>query len=126
MHNYTFHFYFHYYFYIITSFITIIIIIIIIQIISGSSSSNSISRSIIIIIIIISSSSVNIISVSLTSYQPLFPVALINIPHHCFLRDHNGNKAAQFFVLSLPSNLMENFFTAVFNFNKFIFVSIYL
>ena len=29
----------------------------------------------------------------------------------CFLRDHNGNKITQlFFVLSLPSHLMENFF----------------
>ena len=80
--------------------------IIIITIISGSSSSNSISKSIIIIIIIISSSSsINIISVSLTlstsilSFSYISCLFYINIPYHCFLRDHNGNKVAQLFCV---------------------------
>ena len=85
-------------------FIVIIIFIIItsttVTIISGSSSSNSISRSIIIIIIIISSSNINIISVSLTLSTSIlsfscFLLFYIKIPHHWFLRDHDGNKVAQ-------------------------------
>ena len=31
-------------------------------------------------------------------------------------------KLHSFFVLSLPSHLVENFFTTIFNFNEFIFV----
>ena len=36
-----------------------------------------------------------------------------------FLRDHNGNNVTQ---LSLPSHLIENFLTTIFNFNEFMFV----
>ena len=85
-----------------------IIIVRIITIICGSSSINS-TRSIIIIIIIIiiSSSSINEISVSLTISTSIFELFIcfllfyINIPHHCFLRDRNGNKATQLFCVIL-------------------------
>ena len=48
----------------------------------------------------------------------------INISTNVFLRDHNGNKVTQFFVLSLTSHHMENFFTTIFNFNEFILVCV--
>ena len=41
-------------------------------------------------------------------------------PTTIFLRDHNGNKVPNFFVLSLPSHLTT--ITTIFNFNEFIFV----
>ena len=84
----------------------IIIIIIMNSIISGSSSSNSTSRSIIMIIIIISSSSSSInkpvaltISTSIFELFICFLLFYINITHHCFLRDHNGNKTTQLFCV---------------------------
>ena len=97
LYFYCYHYYFYYHY---------IIIIIIITIISSSSSSNSTSRTIIIIIIIIiSSSSINKISVSLTISTSIFELFIcfllfyINIPHYCFLRDHNGNKVTQLFCV---------------------------
>ena len=80
-------------------------------------SSNSSSKNIIIIIVIFSSSSINKISVSLTISTTIFELLIsfllfyINIPH-------------RFFVLSLPSHVVENFFTTIFNFNEFIFVNV--
>ena len=80
-------------------------------------SSNSSSKNIIIIIVIFSSSSINKISVSLTISTTIFELLIsfllfyINIPHRIF-------------VLSLPSHVMENFFTTIFNFNEFIFVNV--
>ena len=96
---------------------------------SNSSSSSSTSSSIIIIIIIISSSSINNIFVLLL-YQPLFlRVSYVSCcfasiyPTTNFLRDHNGKKLHNFFVLSLPSHLMEKFFYQNF---QFIFVFVFL
>ena len=80
-------------------------------------SSNSSSKNIIMIIVIFSSSSINKISVSLTISTSIFELLIsfllfyINIPH-------------RFFVLSLPSHVVENFFTTIFNFNEFIFVNV--
>ena len=51
----------------------------------------------------------------------MFPVALNQYtPPLFFLRDHNGNKVSEFFMLSLPSHLTT--ITTIFNFNEFIFV----
>ena len=80
-------------------------------------SSNSSSKNIIMIIVIFSSSSINKISLSLTISTSIFELLIsfllfyINIPH-------------RFFVLSLPSHVVENFFTTIFNFNEFIFVNV--
>ena len=91
------------------------------------SSSNSTSRSITIILL-------SLVVEALLKYQyhflyqPLFLsfscflLFYINIPHHCFIRDHNRNKVTQLFRVILPSHVMPNFSTTIFNFNEFIFV----
>ena len=92
-----------------------------------SSSSNSTSRSITIILL-------SLVVEALLKYQyhflyqPLFLsfscflLFYISIPHHCFIRDHNRNKVTQLFRVILPSHVMPNFSTTIFNFNEFIFV----
>ena len=101
----------------------------IITIISGSSSSNSTSRSII-TIIIINSSGINKISVLLTISSSIFELFIcfllfyINIPQHCFLRDHNGNKFIQLLCVIPAIVPYEELFITIFNFNEFLFVYI--
>ena len=110
-----------------------------------SSRSNSTGRSSIIIVII--SSSINKISVLLTIFI-LFYLYLLylyllyhlllyifelficfllfynNIPHHCFLRDHNGNKVIQLFCVFPAIAPCGEPFSTIFNFNEFVFVCI--